>query len=36
MKKTDSRPPLIGWDIVDFSSKTTERNSAKPDSKQDI
>ena len=26
--------PLIGWDIFDFSSETTERNSAKLDRKQ--
>ena len=28
--------PLIGWDIFDFSSKTTERNSTKLDRKQDL
>ena len=28
--------PLIGWDIFDFSSETTERNSMKLDRKQDI
>ena len=27
--------PLIGWDIYDFSSETTERNSTKLDRKQD-
>ena len=27
--------PLIGWDIFDFSSETTERNSTKLDRKQD-
>ena len=28
--------PLIGWDIFDFSSGTTERNSTKRDTKQDL
>ena len=28
--------PLIGWDIFDFSSETTERNSTKFDRKQDL
>ena len=28
--------PLIGWDIFDFSSETTERNSKKLDRKQDL
>ena len=28
--------PLIGWDIFDFSSETTERNSRKLDRKQDL
>ena len=28
--------PLIGWDIVDFSSETAERNSTKLDRKQDL
>ena len=28
--------PLIGWDILDFFSKTTERNSTKFDRKQDL
>ena len=28
--------PLIGWDIFDFSSITTEQNSAKLDRKQDL
>ena len=28
--------PLISWDIFDFSSETTERNSTKLDRKQDI
>ena len=28
--------PLIGWDIFDFSSETTERNSMKLDRKQDL
>ena len=28
--------PLIGWDILDFSSETTERNSTKCDRKQDL
>ena len=28
--------PLIGWDIFDFSSKTTERNSMKPDRERDL
>ena len=28
--------PLIGWDIFDFSSETTERNSTTLDRKQDI
>ena len=28
--------PLIGWDIFDFSSGTTERNSTKLDRKQDL
>ena len=28
--------PLIGWDIFDFSSETTERNSTKLDRKQDL
>ena len=28
--------PLIGWDIFDFSSETTERNSPKLDRKQDL
>ena len=28
--------PLIGWDIFDFPSETTERNSTKLDRKQDL
>ena len=28
--------PLIGWDIIDFSSETAERNSTKLDRKQDL
>ena len=28
--------PLIGWDIFDFSSETTEQNSTKRDRKQDL
>ena len=28
--------PLIGWDIFDFSSETTEQNSTKHDRKQDL
>ena len=28
--------PLIGWDILDFSSETAERNSTKLDRKQDL
>ena len=28
--------PMIGWDIFDFSSETTERNSKKFDGKQDL
>ena len=28
--------PLIGWDILDFSSETAERNSTKLDRKQDF
>ena len=28
--------PLIGWDIFDFSSETTKRNSTKLDRKQDL
>ena len=28
--------PLIGWDIFDFSSETTEKNSTKLDRKQDL
>ena len=28
--------PLIGWDILDFSSETAERNLTKLDSKQDL
>ena len=28
--------PLIGWDIFDFFSETTEGNSTKPDRKQDL
>ena len=28
--------PLIGWDILDFSSETDERNSTKLDRKQDL
>ena len=28
--------PLIGWDIFDFSSETTEQNSSKRDRKQDL
>ena len=28
--------PLIGWDIFDFSSETTEWNSMKPDREQDL
>ena len=28
--------PLIGWDILDFSYETTERNSTKLDRKQDV
>ena len=28
--------PLIGWDILDFSSETAERNSKKLDRKQDL
>ena len=35
--KTKWRPwPLIGWDIFDFSSETTEPNSTKLDRKQDL
>ena len=35
--KTRKPPwPLIGWDIFDFSSETTERNSTKLDRKQDL
>ena len=30
------RWPLIGWDILDFSSETAERNSTKLDRKQDL
>ena len=29
-------PPLIGWDIFDFSSETAERNSTKLEKKQDL
>ena len=37
IEKTKWLPwPLIGWDIFDFSSKTTERNSMKLDRKQDL
>ena len=37
MGKTRWPPwPLIGWDIFDFSSETTERNSTKLDRKQDL
>ena len=37
IRKTRRPPrPLIGWDIFDFSSKTTERNSTKLDKKQDL
>ena len=36
-RKTRWQPwPLIGWDIFDFSSETTERNSTKLDRKQDL
>ena len=28
--------PVIGWDIIDFSSETAERNSTKVDRKQDV
>ena len=28
--------PLIGWDILDFFSETAERNSTKPDKKEDL
>ena len=37
IRKTRWPPwPLIGWDIFDFSSETTERNSPKLDRKQDL
>ena len=37
IRKTRWPPwPLIGWDIFDFSSETTERNSRKLDRKQDL
>ena len=37
IRKTRWPPlPLIGWDIFDFSSKTTEWNSKKLDRKQDL
>ena len=37
IEKTRLPPwPLIGWDIFDFSSETTERNSTKLDRKQDL
>ena len=37
IRKTRWPPwPLIGWDIFDFSSATTERNSTKLDRKQDL
>ena len=37
IRKTRWPPwPLIGWDIFDFSSETTERNSTKLDRKQDL
>ena len=37
IRKTKWSPwPLIGWDIFDFSSETAERNSTKPDRKQDL
>ena len=37
IRKTRWPPwPLIGWDILDFSSETTERNSTKLDRKQDL
>ena len=36
-KKTRWPPwPLIGWDFLDFSSETAERNSTKLDRKQDL
>ena len=36
-EKQDGRPhPLIGWDILDFSVETAERNSTKLDRKQDL
>ena len=37
IRKTRWPPwPLIGWDIFDFSSETTRRNSTKLDRKQDL
>ena len=37
IKKTRWPPwPLIGWDILDFSSETAKRNSTKLDRKQDL
>ena len=37
IRKTRWPPwPLIGWDIIDFSSETAEWNSMKLDSKQDL
>ena len=37
IRKTRWPPwPLIGWDILDFSSETAERNSMKLDRKQDL
>ena len=37
IRKTRWPPwPLIGWDILDFSSETAERNSTKLDRKQDL
>ena len=35
-EKQDGPRPLIGWDILDFSSETAERNSTKLDRKQDL
>ena len=35
-KKSWPPRPLIGWDIFDFSSESTERNSKKLDRKQDL
>ena len=37
IRKTRWPPwPLIGWDLFNFSSETTERNSTKLDTKQDL